>query len=102
MVNEPLIPVEVAYAAPDQQVIIPLQVTRGTVAIDAVRQSNIANRFPAITDSDPMGIFSKPLNGVELPLPSDYTLQPGDRVEIYRPLLIDPKQARLARAKKST
>ena len=46
-----------------------------------------------------MGIFSQPLNGKVLPEPSDYILQSGDRIEIYRPLLIDPKQARLNRAK---
>jgi putative ubiquitin-RnfH superfamily antitoxin RatB of RatAB toxin-antitoxin module len=46
-----------------------------------------------------MGIFSQPLNGKVLPTPSEYIVQPKDRVEIYRPLLADPKQARLRRAK---
>lgn len=95
------IAVEVAYATPEKQLIIPLEVPVGTTALDAVRLSGIARKFPAIDlDNDPMGIFSNPLNGKDWPLPADYSLQPSDRVEIYRPLQIDPKQARLARANK--
>ena len=93
--------VEVAYATPERQLIIPLEVAVGTTALDAVRQSGIVREFPAIDiENDPMGIFSDPLNGKDWPLPADYLLQPKDRVEIYRPLQVDPKQARLARARK--
>jgi putative ubiquitin-RnfH superfamily antitoxin RatB of RatAB toxin-antitoxin module len=92
--------VEVAYATPDQQLIIAVEVPEGCTALEAVEQSGIAERFDTIDIyQDPMGIFSQPLNGKVLPEPSDYILQPRDRVEIYRPLLIDPKQARLNRAK---
>ena len=94
------IQVEVAYATPDQQLIIAVEVPEGCTALGAVEQSGIAERFDTINIyQDPMGIFSQPLNGKVLPEPSDYILQAGDRIEIYRPLLIDPKQARLNRAK---
>jgi len=97
-----LISVEVAFATPDKQSLISLNVPAGTTALEAVRQSGITDQFPAIDlEKDPMGIFSNLLNGKDWPFPSDYVLQPKDRVEIYRPLQIDPKQARLARAKKT-
>jgi len=94
------IEVEVAYATPEQQRIIALRLAVGTTARDAVTASGILEIFPEIDiDTQPMGIFSKPLNGKGRPLPEEYVLQAGDRVEIYRPLQIDPKQARLERAK---
>ena len=98
--DRPLIRVEVAYAKPERQLIVPLDVPVGTTALEAVRLSNIAAEFPEIDiDKDPMGIFSRPLDGRGRPLPAEYVMSAGDRVEIYRPLLIDPKAARLDRAK---
>jgi putative ubiquitin-RnfH superfamily antitoxin RatB of RatAB toxin-antitoxin module len=97
--DQALIPVEVAYATADKQLIIELEVPDGTTALEAVRQSRIVEEFPDIDpERDPMGIFSNLLNGRTWPVPSAYRLQPRDRVEIYRPLQIDPKAARLARA----
>lgn len=94
-----LINVEVAYALPDKQRIISLQVNPGTSAYEAVVQSGIVSEFPDIDpDASAMGIFAKHLDGKARPLPKDYELKAGDRVEIYRPLTIDPKQARLQRA----
>ncbi len=94
-----LISVEVAYALPDKQRIITLQVKRGTTALVAVGLSGIVTEFPEIDPhSAAMGIFSRPLDGKASPLPQDYVLSERDRVEIYRPLLIDPMQARLLRA----
>ncbi|MDX1551515.1 MAG: RnfH family protein [Marinobacter sp.] len=88
--------VEVAFARPDKQEIIRLQVEQGTSAVEAVKRSGIAAVFPEIDpDKDDMGIFGKVIKN-----PSDHELRDGDRVEIYRPLKIDPKQARLNRAKK--
>lgn len=96
-----LIEVEVAYATPEKQRIITLQVPDGTTAYEAVLQSGIRDEFPQIdVESDPMGIFSEVLDGKKRPLPGEYVLGAKDRVEIYRPLIIDPKQARLARAAK--
>ena len=100
--NEEPITVEVAYALPEQQLLLSLQVPRGTTAREAVRLSRIAEQFEGLdVEGSPMGIFSRRLNGKDLPLPEDYVLQSRDRIEIYRPLTIDPKQARLTRAKKT-
>lgn len=97
-----MIRVEVAYALPDRQEIIALDVEQGCTAMEAARRSGITRHFPEIKlDEAAMGIFSKALDGKALPLPQDYPLEEWDRVEIYRPLLIDPKQARLARAEKA-
>ncbi len=99
--EQKLIAVEVAYATPDRQLIIALDVPAGTTAYQAVLQSGIVDEFDEIDpDTDPMGIFSRLLDGKGKPKPTEYQLQALDRVEIYRPLLIDPKQARLKRAEK--
>jgi putative ubiquitin-RnfH superfamily antitoxin RatB of RatAB toxin-antitoxin module len=96
------ITVEVAYASPQRQRLLELQVRPGTTAAEAVVQSGIVREFPEIdVATTSMGIFSKPLDGKALPLPHDYQLNARDRVEIYRPLTIDPKAARLARAAKA-
>jgi|FLOH01.1.fsa_nt_gi uncharacterized protein len=95
----PLIPVEVAYATPEKQLIISLDVPLGTSAYEAVVLSKIADEFKAIdVDSAAMGIFSRILDSKSMPGPREYVLSARDRVEIYRPLTIDPKQARLNRA----
>lgn len=99
------ITVEVAYATPERQLILEMQVAQGTTAAQAVRASGITREFPQIDlAQDAMGIFSRHLNGKDYPVPEEYVLLPGDRVEIYRPLLIDPKAARAARvaAKRNT
>ncbi len=95
-----MILVEVAYATPEKQLILALRVPLGSSAYEAVKLSNIAEEFSDINiDKDPMGVFSKPLDGKGRPTAKEYQLSPGDRVEIYRPLIIDPKRARLERAK---
>src|SRR5690606_14192157 len=91
------------FALPDQQQIIHLSVTPGTTALEAVVQSGIATQFPIINpETAAMGIFSRVLDGRVNPTPAQYVLRANDRIEIYRPLLIDPKQARLARAARSS
>lgn len=96
MDSEKLIAVEVAYALPNKQVIIPLKVIEGTSVYDAAVQSGVAGQFPQIKlDSDPMGIFGKAVKD-----PKQEALKAGDRVEIYRPLLVDPKASRAKRADK--
>ncbi|MDX1587498.1 MAG: RnfH family protein [Oleiphilaceae bacterium] len=90
--------VEVAYARPDKQRILPLQVAPGTTMVEAVQQSGITRHFPEIdVASQPMGIF-----GQVVADPANHPLRDGDRVEIYRPLIIDPKQARLDRARRKS
>lgn len=84
--------VEVAYARVDRQEIILLQVAAGTTAAQAVWESGILHEFPDIDFADiKLGIFG-------VPTPRDTTLNAGDRVEIYRPLIADPKESRRRRA----
>ena len=91
--------VEVVYASPTKQRLVTLTVEQGTTAVEAVRLSNIVKDFPEIEiDNLDLGIFSQPLDGKWRPLPHEYSVQNLDRIEIYRPLTIDPMQARLARA----
>lgn len=89
--------VEVAYATPNQQKLIRFEVDAGTNALQAIELSGIKDFFPNIDPGNcKVGIFGK-----VLPKPAGYELREGDRVEIYRPLKIDPKQARLNRARKT-
>lgn len=97
-----MIHVEVAYAEPHQQIVITLEVARGTTALRAVELSGIQARLPDVdVMASPMGVFSVLLDGRASPAPGEYVLEEGDRVEIYRPLIIDPKEARLKRAAKA-
>lgn len=89
--------VEVAYARPERQLILKVEVPAGTTAIEAARLSGIEEQFPEIElGKNRMGVFGKLCK-------ADRVLNPGDRVEIYRPLLADPRAARreLAAAGKS-
>ncbi len=92
MENAELISIEVAYTKPEEQVILKLDVAPGTSMQQAIKQSGILEQFPEI---DPgklkAGIFGKLKKLTE-------TLRQGDRVEIYRPLIADPKQVRKERA----
>jgi len=90
--KQEMITVEVAYATPAAQVIIPVKVAAGTTAEQAIMQSGIIEQFPEInlTDSK-IGIFSKISK-------KDAELREKDRVEIYRPLIADPKLVRKQRA----
>ncbi|MCX7627433.1 MAG: RnfH family protein [Methylophilaceae bacterium] len=84
--------VEVAYALPQQQVILPLKVPVGTTAEQAIRASGILTRFPEIDlTKNKVGIFGKLTR-------LDTVLRERDRVEIYRPLIADPKEVRRRRA----
>lgn len=92
-----MIEVEVAYAQPERQLILKLEVPPGTTAVEAVRLSGIEEQFPEIdVRNNRLGVFGKLCK-------ADRPLNPGDRVEIYRPLLVDPRAARreLAAAGKS-
>ncbi|MGM0570795.1 RnfH family protein [Marinobacter sp.] len=88
--------VEVAYATPDRQEIVPVEVEDGATMLEAVRRSRIEELFPGLDpEQTDMGIFGKVVKA-----PADHVLREGDRVELYRPLKIDPKQARMNRARK--
>jgi putative ubiquitin-RnfH superfamily antitoxin RatB of RatAB toxin-antitoxin module len=95
MVRKQEIDITVAYANPQKQECISLKIPRGSTILQAIEQSGILQLFPEIDlTQNKIGIFSQPKNL------SDF-VHPGDRVEIYRPLLIDPKDARKARALKT-
>ena len=84
--------VEVAYAEPQNQVIIPLTVPQGATIEQAIRESGVLEMFPAIDLAvNKVGIFGK-LSKLDTPL------REKDRVEIYRKLIADPKEVRKLRA----
>ena len=90
--NTTTIPIEVAYARPDGQLIIPLDVPPGTTLAQAILLSGLSRRCPEIDpDNVKAGIFS------QIRAPST-VLCAGDRVEIYRPLSSDAKARRRQRA----
>jgi putative ubiquitin-RnfH superfamily antitoxin RatB of RatAB toxin-antitoxin module len=92
--SEPRLRVEVAYALPDRQSLIALDIDAGCSALDAVRQSGITQQFPDLDiENATLGVWGRILKD-----PASIKLRDGDRVEIYRPLLIDPKVVRQARA----
>lgn len=102
MTDAELITVEVAYALPHRQQLIELQVLQGTTAFEAVQQSGIVEQFPEIDlESAKMGIFGQALGTKGLKLPKEHVLAMKDRVEIYRPLIVDPKEVRKRRAEKA-
>ncbi len=90
--------VEVAYAEPDKQKIVALEVEEGCTVRDAVRRSNITTFFPNIdVETIKVGIFGKAVRNAD-----DQILKEGERVELYRELKVDPKQARANRAAKNS
>lgn len=89
--------IEVACATPHKQRIMVVTVQAGTTLREAVLQSRIGEEFPEIDVLQaPLGIFGK-----KVARPEQTAVEEGQRVEVYRPLLIDPKQARVNRAAKA-
>ncbi|TXI19560.1 MAG: RnfH family protein [Nitrosomonas sp.] len=86
--------VEVVYALHHIQILKEFVVSSNSTVEQAIKQSGIINQFPEIDlTKNKCGIFG---NSVSL----NTSLQPNDRIEIYRPLIINPKDARRIRAKK--
>jgi len=86
--------IEVAYALPEEQVLLTLDVEQGTTVEQAVKLSGILEQFSEIDLSkNKLGIFGKIAK-------ADQVLRDKDRVEIYRPLIADPKESRRRRAEK--
>ena len=102
MNEKELIVVEVAYALPNRQQLTELKVPYGTTAFEAVEQSGIVEQFPEIDlENARMGIFGQALGTKGLKPPKEHVLESKDRVEIYRPLIVDPKEVRKRRAEKA-
>ncbi|MBR2513815.1 MAG: RnfH family protein [Halomonas sp.] len=93
------ITVEVAFGLPHKQRLVAVRVPQGTTARQAVAVADLPSLFPELPsntfDQAPLGIFGKALRQ-----PEKEVLRAGDRVEVYRPLQVDPKAARLERAKR--
>lgn len=89
-----MIQVEIAYAlSANEQYLKTVKVMPNSTIQDVIRLSSITDYYPEIDlDKQPVGIFGQKKDLMT-------RVEPGDRVEIYRPLLIDPKEARRQRIK---
>ncbi|MCE2593758.1 RnfH family protein [Motilimonas cestriensis] len=93
--SELTIKVEVAYATPDKQKIIALNVEKGLTIKECILRSHIHHVFPEIdVDKAKVGIFSRPAKLTD-------EVHDLDRIEIYRPLIADPKEMRKLRAQRA-
>lgn len=87
--------VDVVYALPNQQKVLSIKVEPGTTFIQAVEQSKMVELFPEIDlEKVKLGTFSRLAKHNE-------ELKSGQRIEIYRPLIADPKDVRRRRAEKA-
>ena len=86
------IKVEVLYALPQEQALLTVEVPQGATLADAIKISGLLDKYPGIDlSTNKVGIFGK-LSKL------DVALRVKDRVEIYRPLIADPKEVRKKRA----
>ncbi len=86
------IQIEVTYAKPERQEVVQLRVPDGSTLGQAIQASGLVSRFPEIDlEKAKVGIFGKLAS-------LDQTIRDRDRIEIYRPLIADPKAVRKARA----
>ena len=84
--------IEVIYALPHEQVLGKIQAPQGATVIEAIRLSGVMEKHPEIDlEKNKLGVYGKLSK-------ADAVLRDRDRVEIYRPLLADPKEVRRQRA----
>jgi putative ubiquitin-RnfH superfamily antitoxin RatB of RatAB toxin-antitoxin module len=84
--------IEVVYALPDEQMLLVQQVASGATVAEAIDACGILKKFPEIDlGKNKLGIFGKLTK-------ADVVLRDKDRIEIYRPLIADPKEVRRRRA----
>lgn len=89
------ISLEVAYATPQKQALLQVVVEKGTTVEQAIKSSGMLRRFEEIDlNINKVGIWSRTCKLSDLP-------RDGDRIEIYRPLIADPKEVRRRRAEKA-
>lgn len=92
MANTDLIPIEVIYPLAHEQILFKAHVPSGTTIKGGIIASGILRRYPElILDTVDVGIFGKLAT-------LDTALKERDRIEIYRPLIADPKEVRKQRA----
>ncbi|MDH5433716.1 MAG: RnfH family protein [Gammaproteobacteria bacterium] len=90
----PSINIEIIYPLPDEQKLLTLAVKSGSTIEQAIHESGILELYPEIDlNENKVGIFSKAS-------PLETELREGDRIEIYRPLIADPKEVRRQKALK--
>ncbi|WP_457977837.1 RnfH family protein [Ectopseudomonas composti] len=95
--DKPSIAIEVVYALAERQKLLRLSVPAGTTVREAALRSGMQQFFPELDLSQaPLGIFGKAVSK-----PEERVLEEGERVEIYRPLIADPKEVRKQRAAKA-
>ncbi|NIV18987.1 MAG: RnfH family protein [Woeseiaceae bacterium] len=88
--------VEVVFALPETQVLVTVELDEGATVQDAIDESGLVDRFPDDRlDALPAGIWGHPVE-------RNRALSDGDRVEIYRPLAMDPREARRQRSGSSS
>lgn len=91
-----LIKLEVVYALPNEQTLLAFSAPQDISIKEAIKISGILKQHPDIDlANQQVGIFSKRILNID-----DHALEDGDRIEIYRPLQVDPKEARRRRAEK--
>ncbi|NBA96518.1 RnfH family protein [Pseudomonas sp. R5(2019)] len=94
---ESLIDIEVVFATPERQLLLQVSVPSGTTLREAVRLSGIAEQFPEWdVGVCALGVFGRVIADAQT-----RPVEVGDRIEIYRPLLADPKEVRRLRAAKA-
>jgi uncharacterized protein len=87
------ITVDVVYANAEQQVLRHIELVQGSTVMQAIDASGIVEMLPrGAVDPDRLGIFSRKVSAEQI-------VQEGDRIEIYRPLILDPMEARRRRAR---
>ena len=95
--DKPNIFVEVVYALADKQKLVRLSVPAGTTVREVALRSGLDTHFPGLDlAGSPLGIFGK-----AVAKPEERLIEEGERVEIYRPLIADPKEVRKQRAAKA-
>ena len=89
---EPTIVVTVVYAGADHQIVRRVELFAGSTVMHAIDSSGIAAALPGGVDPYRLGIFARKVA-------PDQLVHDGDRIEIYRPLQLDPMEARRRRAR---
>ncbi|WP_019555951.1 RnfH family protein [Thiomicrorhabdus arctica] len=86
------IQIEVAYALPEEQFLFTEEIAQGSTVAQALADSKLLKEFPNL-NIDKVGIFAKLVD-------SNTILRPGDRIEVYRPLKVDPRDRRREKVEK--
>ena len=87
------IAVELVLATVEEQLLLSLNVNAAATVADVIEESGVESRFPGLdVDEMPVGIWGRLVS-------RESVVRPGDRIELYRPLEMDPREARRQRAR---